>query len=106
MTGDPQLQRCLQSSPAIPLILEYAENGLSSRMRRTIGELYDLFNALVRRIHFLDKEIETVFRQSEACQHIAKVDGDFYIDVSTVSHFYLYWFLSILCNLERFSFCK
>ncbi|EAM3159789.1 IS110 family transposase, partial [Salmonella enterica] len=53
---------------AIPLILEDAENGLSSRMRRTIAELYDLFNDLGRRIHFFDKEIETVFRQSEACQ--------------------------------------
>lgn len=60
---------------AIPLILEDAENGLSSRMRRTIAELYDLFNDLGRRIHFFDKEIETVFRQSEACQHIAKVKG-------------------------------
>ncbi|EAC0475104.1 IS110 family transposase, partial [Salmonella enterica subsp. enterica] len=60
---------------AIPLILEDAENGLSSRMRRTIAELYDLFNELGRRIHFFDKEIETVFRQSEACQRIAKVKG-------------------------------
>lgn len=41
-------------------------------MRRTIAELYDLFNDLKRLIHF-DKEIETVFRQSEACQRIAKV---------------------------------
>ncbi|MBE5539398.1 IS110-like element ISSaen1 family transposase [Salmonella enterica subsp. enterica serovar Gallinarum] len=60
---------------AIPLILEDAENGLSSRMRRTIAELYDLFNDLGRRIHFFDKEIETVFRQSEACPRIAKVKG-------------------------------
>ena len=47
---------------AVPLILEDAENGLSVRMRRTIAELYDLFNDLERRIHFFDKEIETVFR--------------------------------------------
>lgn len=60
---------------AVPLILEDAENGLSVRMRRTIAELYDLFNDLERRIHFFDKEIETVFRQSEACQRIAKVKG-------------------------------
>lgn len=31
---------------AVPLILEDAENGLSVRMRRTIAELYDLFNDL------------------------------------------------------------
>lgn len=44
-------------------------------MRRTIAELYDLFNDPERRIHFFDKEIETVFRQSEACQRIARVKG-------------------------------
>lgn len=37
---------------AVPLILEDAENGLSVRMRRTIAELYDLFNDLGRRISF------------------------------------------------------
>lgn len=60
---------------AVPLILEDAENGLSDRMLRTIAELYDLFNDLGRRINFFDKEIEAVFRQSEACQRIAKVKG-------------------------------
>ncbi len=60
---------------AVPLILEDAENGLSDRMRRTIAELYDLFNDLGRRINFFDKEIDAVFRQSEACQRIAKVKG-------------------------------
>lgn len=44
-------------------------------MRRTIAELYELFNDPERRIHFFDKEIETVFRQSEACQRIARVKG-------------------------------
>lgn len=44
-------------------------------MRRTIAEHYDLFNDLERRIHFFDKEIEIVFRQSEACQRIARVKG-------------------------------
>lgn len=60
---------------AIPLILEDAENGLSARMSRTIAELYDLFLDLERRIGFVDKEIDTVFKQSEACQRIAKVKG-------------------------------
>lgn len=44
-------------------------------MRRTIAELYDLFNDLSRRISFFDKEIDAVFRQSEACQRIVKVKG-------------------------------
>lgn len=43
---------------AIPLIPEDAENGLSSRMRRTIAELYDLFNDLKRRIHFLIRKLK------------------------------------------------
>lgn len=42
---------------AVPLILEDAENGLSVRMRRTIAELYDLFNDLGRRINFLIKKL-------------------------------------------------
>lgn len=60
---------------AVPLILEDADNGLSTRMRRTLAELYDLFIDLERRIAFFDNEIEIVFRQSEACQRIAKVKG-------------------------------
>jgi len=48
---------------------------LSVRRCRTIADIYDLFNDLERRIYFLDKEIETVFRQSKACQRIAKVKG-------------------------------
>lgn len=60
---------------SVPLLLEDAENGLSARMRRTIAELYDLFNDLGRRINFFDNEIDVVFRQSEACQRIAKVKG-------------------------------
>ena len=44
-------------------------------MRRTVAELYELFNNLGRRINFFDKEIDAVFRQSEACQRIAKVKG-------------------------------
>lgn len=60
---------------AVPLILEDAENGLSARMSRTIAELYDLFNDPGRRINFFDNEIDVVFRQSEACQRIAKVKG-------------------------------
>ena len=42
-------------------------------MRRTVAELYELFNNLGRRINFFDKEIDAVFRQSEACQRIVRV---------------------------------
>lgn len=43
---------------AIPLILKDAENGLSSRMRRTIAKVYDLFNDLEHRIHFLIRKLK------------------------------------------------
>lgn len=59
----------------VPLIFEDAENGLSARMCKTIAELYDLFNDPGRRINFFDKEIDVVFRKSEACQRIVKVKG-------------------------------
>ncbi|MEY8712281.1 IS110 family transposase [Mangrovibacter phragmitis] len=60
---------------AVPLIIEDVENGLSTRMRKTVAELFDLFMDLGRRITFFDKEIEAIFRQSEPCQRIAKIKG-------------------------------
>lgn len=60
---------------AIPLVLEDATNGLSVRMRRTIQELYELMISLDNRIHFFDKEIDAVFKESDACQRIAKIKG-------------------------------
>lgn len=48
---------------------------VSECAERTIAELYDFFNDFGRRINFFDKEIDTVFRQSEACQRIVKVKG-------------------------------
>ena len=43
--------------------------------RNAIAELYDLFRDLDRRIASFDKKIEQVFRNSEACQRIAKIKG-------------------------------
>lgn len=60
---------------AVPLILEDACNGLSTRMRRTIAELYDLMRHLDTRVAYFDEEIDAVFRESAACQRIAKVKG-------------------------------
>ncbi len=52
LDGDPYWQCCLQISPCYSSGPEDAEKGLSSRMRRIIAELYDLFNDLGRRIIF------------------------------------------------------
>jgi transposase len=43
--------------------------------RDAIGELYDLFRDLDRRIASFDRKIEAVFRNSEVCQRIARIKG-------------------------------
>ena len=47
----------------LPLILEGAGNRLTLRLRKTISELYELFNDIERHINILDNEIEKVFRK-------------------------------------------
>jgi len=59
----------------IPDILADVDNELTPMARDAIGELYDLFRDLDRRIHSFDKKIEAVFRNSETCQRIAKIKG-------------------------------
>ena len=60
---------------AIPGILADQDNELTAMARNAIAELYDLFRDLDRRIASFDKKIEQVFRNSEACQRIAKIKG-------------------------------
>jgi transposase len=59
----------------IPDILANLDNELTPMARDAIGELYDLFRDLDRRIASFDKKIEAVFRNSEVCQRIAKIKG-------------------------------
>lgn len=59
----------------VPEILADFENELTDLAREAIGELYDLFRDLDRRIASFDKKIDRVFRESEACQRIAKIKG-------------------------------
>lgn len=42
-------------------------------MRRTIAELYDLFNDLGRRINFFDKEIDAVFSNQKPVSALPKL---------------------------------
>jgi transposase len=60
---------------AIPEILSSLHNELTDLAREAIGELYDLFRDLDRRIAAFDQKIERVFRTSEACQRIARIKG-------------------------------
>jgi transposase len=59
----------------VPDILANLDNELSPMARDAIGELYDLFRDLDRRIASFDKKIEEVFLNSETCQRIAKIKG-------------------------------
>ena len=59
----------------IPEILADPANELTARARDTIRKLYDLFVDLDRRIASFDRKITCVFRNSEACQRIARIKG-------------------------------
>jgi transposase len=59
----------------IPQILSDVDNELTPLAREVIAELYDLFRDLDRRIVLFDKKIDRVFRESGACQRIARIKG-------------------------------
>jgi transposase len=59
----------------IPEVLADPANELTAMARETIGELYDLLVDLDRRIASFDRKIAHVFRNSEACQRIARIKG-------------------------------
>ncbi len=59
----------------VPDILANFDNELTPMTRDAIGELYDLFRDLDRRIASFDKKIEQVFHNSETCQRIATIKG-------------------------------
>ena len=59
----------------VPDILANLDNELTPMARDAIGELYDLFRDLDRRIASFDKKIEQVLRNSETCQRIATIKG-------------------------------
>ncbi len=60
---------------AIPEILANFDNELSALAREAILELYDLFQDLDRRIAVFDKKIDRVYRESEPCRRIARING-------------------------------
>lgn len=59
----------------VPVILNDARNELSDRGRRLIAALYNEWMELERWIADVDRELQQVFRQSVACQRLAKIGG-------------------------------
>ena len=60
---------------AVPEILADHDNELTTLAREAITELYDLFRDLDRRILSFDRKIDRIFRDDEACQRLAKING-------------------------------
>jgi hypothetical protein len=56
----------------VPVILNDARNELSDRGRRLIAALYNEWMELERWIADVDRELQQVFRQSVACQRLAR----------------------------------
>jgi transposase len=59
----------------IPLILEDAENSLTSLFRELLSELYDEMVHLDERVNSLEGKLEIVCRQNEDCQRLLSIPG-------------------------------
>lgn len=59
----------------LPLILEDAEQNLSSRMRRLLEQLWQEWKSLEEQIQRSNDEIESIARQDDACQRLLAVPG-------------------------------
>jgi len=59
----------------IPEILLDKSNTLTVMARETIGELWDLFCDLDRRVEIFNQKIETVFKTNQTCQRLARIKG-------------------------------
>lgn len=59
----------------IPEILSDKSNALTVMARETIGELWDLFCDLDRRVEIFDQKIEALFKANATCQRLARIRG-------------------------------
>jgi transposase len=59
----------------LPRIIDEQANGLTSIIRALIGELREELNDLDKRIGIYDRKIAELYRASEACQRLGKVEG-------------------------------
>jgi transposase len=59
----------------IPQIPPEPNEELTTLMRETVGSLYAFMLQIDQRIRAFDKEIDAIFKGSEACQRIAKISG-------------------------------
>jgi transposase len=59
----------------IPQILAEPNDELTGLMREIIGSLYAFMLQIDERIRAFDKEIDAIFKASDACRRIAKITG-------------------------------
>jgi transposase len=60
---------------SLPDILEDAENELSSLGRLAFSQLLDELRAIDELVREVDRHIRALFRNNEACQRLAEIDG-------------------------------
>jgi transposase len=59
----------------LPTIVDDANNGLSDRMRRLFGSLYEHIVCLEASIARQDRELRTIAKEHDACKRLMKVPG-------------------------------
>jgi transposase len=64
-----------QASKAIPLILEDANNGLTSKLRELINRQYQRFLDLKEEINYYDQKLETQAKSDDEVKHLMTIPG-------------------------------
>jgi len=59
----------------IPLILEDAENDLSSTIRRIIANMYDELKEIIKGVEIYDDELMKISKDSELCKRLEEIPG-------------------------------
>jgi transposase len=59
----------------LPELLEDGENALTMFSRELFADLYDEFRCLDERVAGMERKIQWLFRHSEVCRRIARVEG-------------------------------
>jgi len=59
----------------LPMILEDAENELTSMTREIVSEIYEELQELDKRLDQYNKKIEMIYQSNATCQRIGKIEG-------------------------------
>lgn len=68
----------------VPQILEDADNTLTPVGRRFINDLYEEFKHFDIKLGEYDKQLQLIYKQSEACQRIGEIEGIGYLTATAI----------------------